>query len=220
MRRQRLIWTAVVISFAMQFCSRQSTPASDAAEPRAVQSETRTQDGAQPQQQSDDDPLERVIKSMRVVHKRIEDRDTGRETRKIQDQIVKDLQVLIDLAKRQRPPRQRQNQPKPMPQQPSNQDKPNGPPSEDKQSADTPTSKTNNQDAANESTERTDEAQKKKAELAQRRALGQEVWGHLPPNLREKMLNIFSEESLPKYKDLVRRYFESLGEPRTEQREN
>ena len=156
---------------------------------------------------------------MRVVHKRIEDRDTGRETRKIQDQIVKDLQKLIDLAKRQRPPRQRQNQPKPMPRQPS-KDKQNGPPSEDKQSADTPTSKQNNQDAANESTERTDEAQQKEAELAQRRALVQEVWGHLPPTLRKKMLNIFSEESLPKYKDLVRRYFESLGESQTERREN
>ncbi len=40
-----------------------------------------------------------------------------------------------------------------------------------------------------------------------------EVWGHLPPSVRDKLLNLGSDKYLPKYEDLARRYFEALAEP-------
>ena len=39
-----------------------------------------------------------------------------------------------------------------------------------------------------------------------------DVWGHLPPALRRELLNVYQDKYLPKYDDLVRRYFESLAE--------
>jgi hypothetical protein len=42
------------------------------------------------------------------------------------------------------------------------------------------------------------------------RPLLREVWGHLPPAMRERVPSDFHEAILPAYDDLVRRYFESL----------
>lgn len=39
-----------------------------------------------------------------------------------------------------------------------------------------------------------------------------DVWGHLPPHLRDQLLNVYGEKYLPKYEDLVRRYYEVLAE--------
>ena len=36
--------------------------------------------------------------------------------------------------------------------------------------------------------------------------------GHLPPHIREAMLNSVSEKYLPKYEDLVKKYYEDLAE--------
>ena len=44
------------------------------------------------------------------------------------------------------------------------------------------------------------------------RQILKEIWGHLPPALREKMLNVYSEKYLPRYEDVVRDYFEALAE--------
>ena len=51
------------------------------------------------------------------------------------------------------------------------------------------------------------------AALARRRALIDEVWGHLPPAMRERLLNVGSDKLLPKYEDQIRRYYEALAEP-------
>jgi hypothetical protein len=42
--------------------------------------------------------------------------------------------------------------------------------------------------------------------------LAKDVWGHLPPQLREQLLNVYTEKYLPKYEDLVRAYYEALAE--------
>ena len=39
-----------------------------------------------------------------------------------------------------------------------------------------------------------------------------DVWGHLPPHLREAMQSTFNDKYLPKYEDLVKTYFEALAE--------
>ncbi len=67
-------------------------------------------------------------------------------------------------------------------------------------------------DQANESDDRLDPAKKKAEEEARRRADANDVWGHLPPNVREALQKSFNERYLPKYEELVRRYYESLAE--------
>jgi hypothetical protein len=42
--------------------------------------------------------------------------------------------------------------------------------------------------------------------------LTKDVWGHLPPHLREQLLNVYSEKYLPKYEELVRQYYEALAQ--------
>ncbi len=44
----------------------------------------------------------------------------------------------------------------------------------------------------------------------------QEAWGHLPPRLRDQLLNAGSDKYLPRYDSLVRSYFESLARPADE----
>jgi hypothetical protein len=44
------------------------------------------------------------------------------------------------------------------------------------------------------------------------------VWGRLPPSVREKLTNVSTEEMLPQYRDLIRRYYESLAVPENAQR--
>jgi aspartate aminotransferase-like enzyme len=39
-----------------------------------------------------------------------------------------------------------------------------------------------------------------------------DVWGHLPPHVREAMLNSMSEKYLPKYEELVKKYYEALAQ--------
>jgi len=65
-----------------------------------------------------------------------------------------------------------------------------------------------------DSQDKLDPAQQKAAEEARRRAVANDVWGHLPPNVREALQKSFNERYLPKYEDLVRRYYESLAEKR------
>ena len=40
---------------------------------------------------------------------------------------------------------------------------------------------------------------------------GKEVWGHLPPELRQEMENVFKEDALPTKQDLIRRYYMSVA---------
>ena len=69
-------------------------------------------------------------------------------------------------------------------------------------------------DNPQEAQDKLDPAQQKAAEEARRRAVANDVWGHLPPNVREALQKSFNERYLPKYEDLVRRYYESLAEKR------
>ncbi|TXT16539.1 MAG: Uncharacterized protein FD138_4738 [Planctomycetota bacterium] len=48
--------------------------------------------------------------------------------------------------------------------------------------------------------------------LRRQRQLREAVWGHLPPALREKMLNLPHDKTLPKYSEHIRRYYEALAE--------
>lgn len=40
-----------------------------------------------------------------------------------------------------------------------------------------------------------------------------DVWGHLPERVRDRLMNLKGDRYLPKYDDLIRRYYESLTQP-------
>ena len=66
-----------------------------------------------------------------------------------------------------------------------------------------------------QTTDRSDRAETIRIDIATRNQLITEIWGHLPPALRQQLLNIREEKYLPKYGDLVRQYFEALAEQGT-----
>jgi hypothetical protein len=169
------------------------------------------------------DHLERAFDGMQTARRRIAQEDTGTETQQTQERVVKELEELLALVKKQQNRGQRpqpnqpdNNQPQPEPDRRKspkgenepqnsgsnkNSDKNNGSPNDRR-----------NEGKSAESQERTDAARTPTAEQARRLQAIKDVWGHLPPHVREAMLNSVSEKYLPKYEDLVKKYYEDLAE--------
>jgi hypothetical protein len=172
------------------------------------------------------DELDEAVAAMREVSQRLGQLNRSEDTEQLQEGIVTNIDALIEKLKNLPPPSsssssensdkdpsdsdstsQGQKQgPKPKPQQaPQKQN------AADSAAGGAPQSKTGK---AGESTEQNlRQARERAAALARRRALIDEVWGHLPPAMRERLLNVGSEKLLPKYEDLIRRYYEALAEP-------
>jgi hypothetical protein len=137
-------------------------------------------------------PLTKVIKEMREVEERLGKPDTGDETRQKQKEIVKNLETLIDQMRSssaQQKMRKTQKQIAGMKpgQQPDGQ----------------------NTDPGN--TGGNAPHQKPKTPESNRTPIGgKDVWGHLPPELRQDMENVFTEDFLPRKKDKINRYFLDL----------
>ena len=175
-----------------------------------------------------DDPLERAIQGMRAAHEHIARRETGRPTQQVQQQVVRDLDRLIELAKQQQQQQQQQQQnpqSSPQPQQPQPEQQQREQPQQQPQPAPMPAPmpEASPQEAeqgpggeereqADDSEQRSEQARLREAELARREAMIQEIWGHLPPAVRQKLLNVSGDKYVPKYEDLARRYFEALAE--------
>ncbi|MFN0053070.1 MAG: hypothetical protein ACKV0T_12865 [Planctomycetales bacterium] len=171
--------------------------------------------------QSEIERMERAIAGMRRASERIEASDTTEATLELQQQVIDDLEKLLTLLKQQQKNRQQNPQsqdPNSQPQQrpqrmtpqqldPRNSGKPS--PSD----ADGSQSKPGrDQEKSGNSQERTDAARRREAEEARQQQIYKDVWGHLPPHLRAAMQTAFSEKYLPKYDDLVKRYYEALAE--------
>ena len=146
-------------------------------------------------------PLGQVIKEMRDVEERLGQPDTGEETRKKQQEIVKNLDSLIEQLKNA--PSQSQGlkmiqagkKPgQPRPGQPGNQPgaMANGPP---------PTKPTD----------------PKKPPVPM--DLAKSLWGQLPAQFREDMSNVLNEHPLPTKADLISLYFLSLGKKNSDREE-
>ena len=65
---------------------------------------------------------------------------------------------------------------------------------------------------AEDSADRLGQAAAAQMEMARRQQMIKDVWGHLPPAVRDKLLNVGSEKVLPGYEDIARKYFEALAE--------
>lgn len=152
--------------------------------------------------------VDRVIQGMKSAGERIARKETGADTRNVQQQVIEDLQSLIDAASQMQKQRQQGQRQEQRPQNGSEKQPQEQTPSDSGQGGQT--RRQDNQGI--DSTEATGDAAKKEAEAERRRKLLGAVWGHLPESLRQRLLNDLGEKTLPGYDDLVRRYFEALAE--------
>lgn len=169
-------------------------------------------------------PLDAIIERMRAVQQRLLKTETDQETRELQTQIVKDLDVLIEKLKNQPPPKSNQNQQPPPPMgendqnvpprglgQPKPQNSEKQGSGEEKQQPGTASNQTQGE-KSRQSSNPAGQQRRSAEEEAARQRMAKDVWGHLPPALRQELLNVYSEKFLPKYDELVRKYYEALAE--------
>lgn len=152
-------------------------------------------------------PIEPIIKEMERAGKLIEKQDGGKEVQQVQKQVVEDLEKLIRLVE-QAPKTsmrlQNQNNQQQQEQQQKRQDREGM----QKQNNENQLS----QGPARQSTDRQNEGQATPGNLNDKSNYAKDAWGHLPPAMRQQLLNIYTEKFLPQYEDQVRRYYEALAE--------
>jgi hypothetical protein len=136
-------------------------------------------------------PLSKVIKEMREVEQRLGKPDTGEDTRKKQTEIVKNLEQLIEQLRnsssqsrglRIRIVRQAGQQPG------------------------QPQGGTTGANAGGVGPSKPAKPDGKHANVGDK-----DIWGHLPPELRQEMDNIAKEGMLPSKEELIRRYLLSVA---------
>lgn len=148
--------------------------------------------------QANENPLARLNQRMKEVERRIADARSDEKTQRLEREISDDLSKLIAQLQRQcsqckKPSSQssrRQQTSLAKPGQSAGQQ-----PSE-KPSAD--------------SSARLKEKQTAKVDAARMQEMLKDVWGHLPPHLRQQMEQSANEEFLPKYELEIAEYFRSL----------
>ncbi len=180
-------------------------------------------------------PLDTIVERMRDVQGRLQKTETDKETRQLQTQIVKDLDDLIDKLKNQKPPppspNQNQSPPPPggenspdSPPRGSGQPKPQNSQKQKGGSQEKPSPGQKKQQDSKSESEKQSQGKKSRdsdnqlrqsrsaAEEEARQRMAKDVWGHLPAALRQELLNVYSEKYLPKYDEMVRKYYEALAE--------
>jgi hypothetical protein len=171
----------------------------------------------------EEDPLGEIVERMRKAQQRMRDKDPGDETRALQTKAAQDLEELIKLLQQQQQQQQQNNsnqsqqprQSKSEQQSGQRQDKQQQPQNSGKPQpgSEGAGERRQDQEKARNSTEKTGASTKPTpAEAARRQQMEKDVWGHLPPALRQEMLNTYTDKFLLKYDDLVRRYYEALAE--------
>ena len=146
------------------------------------------------------DPLVSIGRRMRLAERLISRQETSQKTQRVQQQVIEDLERLIEELKKQCQGGQCNSKPSP---------KPGGKPGQgragngENASANRP---------AKESTEQPDSKASDREELARLRQMLKQVWGHLPPKIRDQMQSAAIEEFLPKYERLIEEYYSRLAE--------
>ncbi|MBS0266268.1 MAG: hypothetical protein JSS02_30340 [Planctomycetes bacterium] len=200
-------------------------PAAKSAAPEDSANDTEGEDDSDSLEQATRH-VQQALRAMQAARQRIEQSDTGTQTQQLQEQAVQNLERVLEIARQQQKKRGSQSQQNSSTQsKPSgSQQKSSGPPErqngqqksagKNSDNGDTTGSPTNRRRAGEDgdAEDRADVARIPAAELARRRQAIKDVWGHLPPHVRDAMLNNLSEKYLPKYEDLVKKYYEELAE--------
>ncbi len=162
--------------------------------------------------------VESVIEGMRKARMKMENRATGSETQRLQQDVVKQLDELIRNFEQSAQSRSVSPSANSQPEQQPQQNEPELSQAAPKNGENSSNGNRQNDRPSDNSSERIDEAEDRDAELREREVLVKDVWGHLPPSVRHELLNIYKEEYLPKYDELVRRYYQALAEQSREDR--
>ena len=153
-------------------------------------------------------PRETALSAMQQSFDKLRAAETGKPTQSAQQTATESLDALLKRWQQRVAQQQslaRSGQPGPMSDKTPNQDS-----SATDGSGGKPTGRDSAQ--ARNSSDREQTGSDALAELRRQRQLREAVWGHLPPALREKMLNLPHDKTLPKYSEHIRRYYESLAE--------
>ena len=188
----------------------------------------------QPEKQ-EEDKFDRVATGMRSASKKLDGKETGDETTQLQEQVIRDLDDLIKQL--QNPPpsggggggggssgggssksgksggdgQQQRAGGRGASGRGTNGQPQGGTPNQQAQGGGSEQGGRDRKDAE-DSDERTDSERKVAAEAARKKKLEIDVWGHLPPHLRDQLLNTYGERMLPKYEQLVKQFYEALSE--------
>lgn len=173
------------------------------------------------------DELDETVAAMREVSQRLDDQLLSADTEQLQKGIVTNIDALIEKLQSLPPPsssntnsqsdQNSEEQNQTTEKQPQSGSQPESQEAPQEQAGADSSAGSGQQPQAGKAGESSEqnlrEARERATALARRRALVDEVWGHLPPTMRERLLNIQGEKLLPEYEDLIRRYYESLAEP-------
>lgn len=170
--------------------------------------------GSAPAAAAPSNPLQETIAQMRAAQARLATGDAGEQTRAIQQKIVEQLGELIRQAQQPPPENAPASSQSAAENRPQPADQSQGKPEDPQQEAAPAPQPRHTQDKPNpeESSELHRQPRDSTVQLVPRERLLNDIWGHLPPAVRDRLLNVYSEQYLPQYEDLVRRYFEVLAE--------
>lgn len=191
-------------------------------------------DGAPKPAAQQENKLDRAARGMRRAGEKLDEHQTGKDTRAVQEQVIKDLDDLIKQLQNPPPPQggggggggsssssaQAGKAGQSMQQKMSasagqgQRGKPQGLNSSKPQGAEAGQQGGQDKQNAEGSSERTESERKAADEAARKKKLEMDVWGHLPPHLRDQLLNTYGERMLPKYQQLVKQFYEALSDQR------
>lgn len=151
----------------------------------------------------DADEMKQMIDRMGQSQTRLVDRDTGAITQETQKRIISDLDVMIDMARKQQQGGKGQQKPDGKQQEGQKRQQSSG----QQQS----THEGGNQ-AAIDSTPRHGSAATPQSNGEDMHQKNPQEWGNLPPRDRDLISNGANEQYLPSYKEMIDRYYQSLAE--------
>ncbi len=160
-----------------------------------------------PEAESDSkDPLVRLSKEMRDAERMLAELEGNEKTQQLQQKIVDQLEALIKQLQQQ----QQQQSSSSSSQKPK--------PGSQRQQVQQPQSKSgstspgqSNQPARDSSKELTNR-KPEKPDASRVTEMLKDVWGDLPPRVRQQMMQMSSERFLPKYELLIEQYFKALAD--------
>lgn len=162
-----------------------------------------------PENAAEDETVPRA-KSLRAMHdaqQQLAARETSDKTQNRQQVAIEQLKALESLWQQRAQKQQGMSRATPSPSQ--------KPEDKDSQTTDEGSggkARGRDKPLARDSSQRENTGADREAALGRERQLREAIWGHLPPALREKMLNLPHDKTLPKYSEHIRRYYEALAE--------
>jgi hypothetical protein len=150
------------------------------------------------------DPLVSIGRRMRAAEELIGRRKTSDPTQRLQKQIVADLSLLVEQLQKQCSSGQC-----------SGGQKPAGKPGAGSKKAGTGNAQAS-KSPAKDSVSRVGKSPGDSAPSEAKNRVPEEIWGQLPPRLREQLQAGLIEQFLPKYEKLIEDYYKRLAEERSD----